>query len=291
MKIVIVVNPSSGRRFNRYAIESLKNRLNINHQITELSASSDEELDSVGKSLLSGFNLVIICGGDGTVSRICHYLINSDIPFLICPMGSGNDFANHLHMSNNLDEIIYNVNKFETRKINSITINDGQHHCLTIACFAFEAKVNRIASNLPRFLGGVKYTIATFIALLGKSHETVSIESSVITETNSYSLAILANSPSFGGGMIISNKAHVEADDLYLILVNKVNKLKLIYLFLLLLAGKHYERPEFRQFPLKELKVRGVDSVIRAQSDGDSISSGDFDARLLSKSLTVLVCN
>ena len=291
MKIAIVVNPSSGRRFDRYAIESLRNRLNINHQITEFSASSDEELDSVGKSLLSGFDLVIICGGDGTVSRICHYLINSDVPFLICPMGSGNDFANHLHMSNNLDEIIYNVNKFETRKINSITINDGQHHCLTIACFAFEAKVNRIASNLPRFLGGVKYTIATFIALLGKSHETVSIESSVITETNSYSLAILANSPSFGGGMIISNKAHVEADDLYLILVNKVNKLKLIYLFLLLLAGKHYERPEFRQFPLKELKVRGVDSVIRAQSDGDSISSGDFDARLLSKSLTVLVCN
>ena len=91
--------------------------------------------------------------------------------------------------------------------------------------------------------------------------------------------------------MIISNKAHVEADDLYLILVNKVNKLKLIYLFLLLLVGKHYERPEFRQFPLKVLKVRGVDSVIRAQSDGDSITSGDFVAKLLPKSLTVLVCN
>ena len=89
MNIAIVVNPSSGRRFNRYAIESLKNRLNINHQITEFSASSDEELDSVGKILLTGFDLVIICGGDGTVSRICHYLINSDIPFLICPMGSG----------------------------------------------------------------------------------------------------------------------------------------------------------------------------------------------------------
>jgi diacylglycerol kinase (ATP) len=291
MKIAIVVNPSSGRRFNRHAIEGLKNRLKINYHITEFSASSDVELDIVGKSLLTGFDVVIICGGDGTVSRICHYLVKSEVPFLIFPTGSGNDFANHLNMSNNLDSIINNINRFETRKINSISINNGQHHCLTIACFAFEAKVNRIASNLPRFLGGVKYTIATFIALLGKSHETVSIESSVITETNSYSLAILANSPSFGGGMIISNKAHVDADDLYLILVNKVNKFKLVYLFLLLLAGKHYERPEFRQFPLKELKVRGVDSVIRAQTDGDSITSGDFNARLLSKSLTVLVCN
>jgi len=261
------------------------------HQIREFPASSDVELDAVGDHLSVGFDIVIICGGDGTVSRICHYLINTDVPLLVFPMGSGNDFANHLNMSNNVDSILNNLDRYEIRKINSISINGGQHHCLTISCFAFEAKVNRIASTLPRFLGGVKYTIATFIALLGKSHETVSIESSVVTETNSYSLAILANSPSFGGGMIISNKAHVGADDLYLILVNKVNKLKLIYLFLLLLAGKHYERPEFRQFPLKALKVRGVDSVIRAQSDGDSITSGDFVAKLLPKSLTVLVCN
>jgi len=291
MNIALVVNPSSGRRFNRQSIEKLKTRLLEKHQIREFSASSDMELDAVGRHLSAGFDIVIICGGDGTVSRICHYLINTDVPLLVFPIGSGNDFANHLNMSNNMDAILNNLDRYEIRKINSISINDGQHHCLTISCFAFEAKVNRIASTLPRLFGGVKYTIATFIALLGKSHETVSIESSVVTETNSYSLAILANSPSFGGGMIISNKAHVEADDLYLILVNKVNKLKLIYLFLLLLAGKHYERPEFRQFPLKVLKVRGVDSVIRAQSDGDSITSGDFVAKLLPKSLTVLVCN
>jgi diacylglycerol kinase family enzyme len=58
-----------------------------------------------------------------------------------------------------------------------------------------------------------------------------------------------------------------------------------------LLAGKHYEKPEFRQYPVKSIEVKGVDSVIRAQSDGDSISTGDFTAKMLPKSLTVLVCN
>ncbi len=291
MKIALVVNPSSGRRFKKQTVEHLRSRLLANHQVVDFIASTDEELDEAGRSLSNVFDIVIICGGDGTVSKICSYLIQTGIPLLVFPTGSGNDFANHLRMSNDVSRIIDNIEKFETKKINTISINDGQHYCLTISCFAFEAKVNRIASSLPRFVGELKYTLATFVGLLGKSHETVKIESSTVTETNSYSLAILANSPSFGGGMNISNKAHVEADDLFLILVNKVNKIKLIYLFLLLLAGKHYARSEFRQYPVKSLKVQGVDSVIRAQSDGDSISSGDFTAKMMPKSLTVLVCS
>ena len=291
MKIALVVNPTSGRKFSRQDIHRLKDRLLVNHQVHYLSASTVDELDEVGEILSTDFDIVIVCGGDGTVSKVCSYLINKNVPLVVFPTGSGNDFANHLKMTKDINVLIGNIERFATKKINTISLNDGQHFCLTISCFAFEAKVNRISSSLPRFLGRAKYTLATFVALLGKSYETVKIESSVICETNSYSLAILANAPSFGGGMIISNKAHVEAEELYLILVNRVNKLKLIYLFLLLLAGKHYQRPEFRQFPVKSIEVKGVNSKIRAQSDGDSIGSGDFTAKMLPKSLTVLVCD
>ena len=225
MRIALVVNPSSGRKFNKESIEILRSKLLGNHQVDNFFASTDEELDDLGKNLSKNVDIAIICGGDGTVSRICSYLIHTDVPLIVFPTGSGNDFANHLNMTNDVNYIIKNIERLETKKINTISINDGQHYSLTISCFAFEAKVNRIASSLPRFFGGAKYTVATFVALLGKSHETVNISSSTVSETNSYSLAILANAPSFGGGMIISNKAHVEAEDLYLILVNKVNKL------------------------------------------------------------------
>ena len=291
MKLALVVNPSSGRRFKKQSVDELRSRLLASHDVFDFIVSTDQEMDQVGISLSNGFDIVIICGGDGTVSRICSYLIKTGIPIIVFPTGSGNDFASHLGMTDDVSNLIKNIERFETKKINTISINDGQHHCLTITCFAFEAKVNRIASSLPRFIGKLKYTLATFVALLGKSFETVKIDSSTVTETNSYSLAILANSPSFGGGMKISNRANVEAEDLFLILVNKVSKFKLIYLFLLLLAGKHYARPEFRQYPVKSLNVQGVDTLIRAQSDGDSISSGDFTAIMMPKSLTVLVCS
>ena len=45
MKIALVVNPTSGRKFNREAITTLRNRLLDNHQVEHFSASSDEELD------------------------------------------------------------------------------------------------------------------------------------------------------------------------------------------------------------------------------------------------------
>jgi diacylglycerol kinase family enzyme len=119
MNIALVVNPSSGRRFNGQAIETLKTRLSEKHQIREFPASSDAELDAVGNHLSVGFDIVIICGGDGTVSRICHYLISTDVPLLVFPMGSGNDFANHLNMSNNIDAILDNIDRYKIRKINS----------------------------------------------------------------------------------------------------------------------------------------------------------------------------
>ncbi len=290
MKIAFVVNPASGRKFQKKVITDIRRSLQTIHNLVDFEAQTDQEIDLVSHQIHSGFDLIIVCGGDGTVSRVSHFLINNETPLLVIPIGSGNDFANHLQMKCDIDDIHKNINRFNTVNINTIEISNGLHHSLTITCFAFEAKVNRIASMLPRFIGGLKYTIGTFISLLGRSYETVKIESNNIDETGSYSLAILANSPSFGGGMMISNKANVYAENLFLILVNRVNKIKLIYLFLLLLAGKHYSRPEFRQFPIQNLAVQSVDRPIKAQADGDSITEGNFSAKILPKSLKVLDC-
>jgi len=291
MKIALVINPGSGRKFHVDQITEIKSKVLINHDLTEFIAENDSELDVVGNSIQEGYDLVIVCGGDGTVSRIANCLINKPTPMLVIPIGSGNDFANHFGMQSDVESLKRAINDFRTKTINTIQINRESRNCLTIVCFAFEAKVNRVASRLPRFIGSAKYTIATFIALLGKSYEKLRIDSDAVSEINSYSLGIIANTPSFGGGMKVSNKADATGDNLYLILVNRVNKIKLIYLFLLLLAGKHYDRTEFRQYAARNIKIESVESKVRAQADGDSLPSGDFEAKLNRNSLIILETN
>ena len=286
MNILIIHNSKSGRKSSQLLIDELTSNLSKNNKIHYLEVFDKRSMNDAISSIQDN-DLIIISGGDGTVSFYSEVLVNLDKPLLIIPAGSGNDFANSLGANLDGKLIIDAINEQKIEKVATLLVNEN-NRILTIACFGFEARVNRLANKMPRFLGGFKYTLATFIGLFGKHYESLSIESDLIKESGDYSLAIVANTPSFGGGLMISNKANPFDEKMYLILVNKVTKLKLIYLFLLLLMRKHYSREEFREFEIKILKVEKLDGVLQAQADGESLPEGSVTLKLEPNSLKVL---
>lgn len=286
MNILIIHNSKSGRKSSQLLIDELTSNLSKNNNIHYLEVFDKRSMNDAISSIQVN-DLIIISGGDGTVSFYSEVLVNLDKPLLIIPAGSGNDFANSLGANLDGKLIIDAINEQKMEKVATLLVNEN-NRILTIACFGFEARVNRLANKMPRFLGGFKYTLATFIGLFGKHYESLSIESDLIKESGDYSLAIVANTPSFGGGLKISNKANPFDEKMYLILVNKVTKLKLIYLFLLLLMRKHYSREEFREFEIKTLKVEKLDGVLQAQADGESLPEGSITLKLDPNSLKVL---
>jgi diacylglycerol kinase (ATP) len=286
MNILIIHNSKSGRKSSQLLIDELTSNLSKNNKIHYLEVFDKRSMKDAIFSIQDN-DLIIISGGDGTVSFYSEELVNLDKPLLIIPAGSGNDFANSLGANLDGKLIIDAINEQKMEKVATLLVNEN-NRILTIACFGFEARVNRLANKMPRFLGGFKYTLATFIGLFGKHYESLSIESDLIKESGDYSLAIVANTPSFGGGLKISNKANPFDEKMYLILVNKVTKLKLIYLFLLLLMRKHYSREEFREFEIKTLKVEKLDGVLQAQADGESLPEGSVTLKLDPNSLKVL---
>ena len=72
MKIALVINPGSGRKFHVDQITEIKSKVLINHDLTEFIAENNSEFDVVGNSIKEGYDLVVVCGGDGTVSRIAN---------------------------------------------------------------------------------------------------------------------------------------------------------------------------------------------------------------------------
>lgn len=286
MKILIIHNSKSGRYSNKVFIKEILSHFEQN-EIIHFSEVSDLESMAKVKPLVADHDLIIIIGGDGTAAFYSNSLIESDRPVLVIPTGSGNDFSNSFGVTKDPQKIIKAVRKFNITKSSTILVN-GEQRVLTILCFGFEARVNRLANKMPRFIGSWKYTIATLIALFGKHYESLHIQSDSMNESGDYSLAIIANSPSFGGGLRISNKASALDEKMYLILVNRVNKFKLIYLFLLLLMRKHYLRPEFREFEVTKLMVNKTDGVLRAQADGESLPEGTVNVKIDPHSLKVL---
>ena len=94
-KLLYLINPISGTKRKpllRRTIEKLTTAQGIKFQIGE--TRSDGDYSGFKTMLLhEKFTDIIICGGDGSVSTVASYLLDTDINVGIIPTGSGNGLA------------------------------------------------------------------------------------------------------------------------------------------------------------------------------------------------------
>ena len=78
-------------------------------------------------------------GGDGTVNEVAKGLIHTRTALGVIPAGSGNGFARHLKIPMQVSAAIKKINAFQTRTIDSATINGEAF--LATAGLGFDAHV------------------------------------------------------------------------------------------------------------------------------------------------------
>jgi len=78
------------------------------HAIYESTRKSDYK-----KALKKPTDLVLAAGGDGTVGKVAHELIDSGIPLSVLPLGTANNLARSLGFIGSPEEIIYRARRRE----------------------------------------------------------------------------------------------------------------------------------------------------------------------------------
>ena len=97
-KALVIVNPVSGIG-NPETLKRLVSRRmgEQNWQVEFHDTTAEENLSQfVSSQVGSGFDLIIVAGGDGTIAEVASGLVNSDIPLGIIPSGTWNAIARHL---------------------------------------------------------------------------------------------------------------------------------------------------------------------------------------------------
>jgi diacylglycerol kinase (ATP) len=131
MRILFIMNPTSGRKGNEAAIEyihELALAVAFDFKIHYTTGTDDDQLLQHELRAYSP-DRVAACGGDGTVQLVARNLINTDIPMGILPLGSANGLAKALGLPKNSDEatnVIVHSNNI--RPLDLIRIND-QYLC------------------------------------------------------------------------------------------------------------------------------------------------------------------
>jgi diacylglycerol kinase (ATP) len=255
---------------------------------------------------------ILIFGGDGTVHRYLPQLVELQIPVLVVPCGSGNDFAHALNLRSFRDSLAaWRAFSFGRGTVRTIDLGlvtpliarqdadevRGPRYFCCVGGIGLDSEVARLANRLPRWLrarGG--YVVSLLPALMKFASVPMVISGSraehqttpVAATAKSIMVTAFANASSYGGGMKIAPRARLDDGLLDVCVIHHMNKLKLCCLFPTVYLGRHLSFPQVEYFQTERLKLE-TEAPQDVYADGEYVCRTPIEVSVARGALRVIV--
>ncbi len=249
--------------------------------------SSTEWLQGLPASS-SDADAILIFGGDGTIHRHLSALVRLQLPVLVVPTGSGNDFARPLRLRS-LRDSLNAWRGFESGKIQAQSIDLGVivpkvrpehiHYFCCVAGCGLDSAVTRRANQMPRWLRGHGgYALALLPLLFRLPAVSISMRLSQFNgdgedhkESEKVSLlAAFANTQFYGDGMRIAPEADFTDGKLDVCLISTLNPFYLACLFPTVYFGRHLLSPKVEYSKAERVLVQ-TETPAEIYADGEFV--------------------
>src|SRR5580704_12268775 len=244
---------------------------------------------------------ILIFGGDGTIHRHLRALVRLQLPVLIVPAGSGNDFARALNLRSTRDSLRV-WREFESGKIQARAIDLGvivasaspeqTHYFCGVAGCGLDSAASRRANPMPRWLlrhGG--YALALLPLLLklpAYSIRLTQFNGKDRTEAARRTLlAAFANTQFYGAGMRIAPKADFADGKLDICRIATLNPFKLFCMFPTVYFGRHLLLPEVEYSRAERVQVQ-TETLLEIYADGEFVCETPAEISVAAGALRVI---
>ncbi len=284
---VLVVNAHS--RKGQDLFESAKAKLEeagIRLVAAHAVADPDQLNDVVRKVVGEGAPMVIVGGGDGSMSGTVDELVGTDCIFAVLPLGTANSFARTLDIPLDLDGAINVIATGKCRKIDLGMINDD--YFVNAASIGLSPMIgDTVPHKLKRYLGRVGYLLwAVRCSMNFKPFRLVIVDAAKTHRLWSTEVRIL-NGP-FHGGVELSDNANVESGEIVIQAVVGRSRLRLAmdwYAKFFKLRDRNAHTEEFRGQAFRlDTKPR-----LRISIDGEVLAKTPVDVKVAQKAVRIAV--
>jgi diacylglycerol kinase (ATP) len=211
---------------------------------TERFDSSREVTDDICRRR-ADHDLVIVCGGDGTIRTAAAGIVAAGLPFGILPLGTGNDLARTLGIPEDLQGAAETIAAGHPRRIDVGDVNGELF--FNVASIGMSVDLaQRLTPELKRRWGRLAYAIAA-LGVLGEARPFSASVTGGGTDVRVRTLQIaVGNGRHYGGGSIIAEHAKIDDGrlDFYSLEVAHVWKVPLMLWHLR--RGRHRDWREVR---------------------------------------------
>ncbi|WP_219725437.1 YegS/Rv2252/BmrU family lipid kinase [Fischerella thermalis] len=288
----LIFNPSAGKGnpvANLVAIrEVLESQINLDICPTHKVSPSQLAREAIEH----GAEMIIVSGGDGTVSAVAEAVISTEIPLGVIPIGTVNAFAKALSISTEIKEACQTILTGVPRKVDVALCNDKPMIVLTAIGFEAETikqtdkKAKKLFGTLAFVGTGIKQlaNLDSFTVYMETEEETLSLSASAVTIANTAApTSILAHGPA---GVIVDDGL---LDVTIVAPVNRQNALFAGYHLLMSgFTGTATNRDDIHHLRARNVKVR-TEPPKKVALDGDMNGTTPVEIKCIPGGLTVLV--
>jgi diacylglycerol kinase (ATP) len=288
-----VVNPGAGDRTGTFArVEEALAERSIDVAQTE-TESPDHQVELVAQGIEGGHRRFLATGGDGTVNLVADTLLRhdwSERPILaVLPTGSGCDLIRTFGISQRLTDAADRLVGEGTAELDAGHLRGswGDRYFLNSAGTGLTASVVEHAERFPSRLGGLRYQLAIWPALIKFPHSEVEITSPGGGYQGQALMVVISNARYLAGGMNMAPHAD-PADGEVNIQIFTGPKRSALVLKPMIQRGKHLTHRNVRQIECAEFTIR-TDPEWPAEADGEYLGWGELQGSVVPRALLLKV--
>ena len=254
---------------------------------------------------------ILVLGGDGTVHRHLPQLVKLQLPVLVVPHGSGNDFARALHLRS-VDHALSAWRQFVSGRGSVRQVDLGViappdaggapaphgagagRYFGCVGGVGLDVEVARRANRLPHalrrrggYLTSLLPALASFHAVGVRVQASLGEDSLSTRYAGPAMLVAFANTPTFGGGIRIAPDARLDDGRLEVCVVEAMGKVRLLRLFPSVFSGRHLSLAEVKYFQAGRLRIE-TEKPAEVYADGEYVCSTPVEVTVVGGALRVI---
>ena len=231
-------------------------------------------------------DIIVVCGGDGSISSAAPAVIESGLPLGIIPAGTANDLARTLSIPLDFAAAADVIVAGHTRQIDVGMVNG--HAFFNVASIGLSSDLaQKLDPAIKKRFGRLGYAVAALRILAGaRRFRATIIEKGSGIRVKTYQIAI-GNGRLYGGGNVVEQTAAIDDGSLDLYSLEMRNLWKLALMVRAFRTGTHGAWKEVRTARCVEFDIE-TRRPMPINTDGEIVTATPAHFKVLPGAITVL---
>jgi YegS/Rv2252/BmrU family lipid kinase len=286
MQAMLVGNARSSRSHLFMQAHQLLIARGVDVAEAHIAGDARETLRHVKRAMRAGRKLIIVAGGDGTLTQVVGAFAHTDVTLGVIPVGTGNSFARSLGIAPELDPAVEAIAGGRCERVDLGRVN--RRYFANFSTLGLSSDISSATpAKLKGAIGAAAYAVAGLRPLL--THRP--FDCRIRWGKNRLDLrthqVIVANGRFFGDTPILPD-ASIDDGELALFTTGGTSTWDVAKSFLALFAGKQVEPRDAHYFSAPKMRIKTSPHVALA-IDGDVIGRTPARFSIARRALRVMV--